>query len=126
MRIQIFTSALLILGIGLAGFSLLPKADAMGVLDGTLRLGGGILICGFFTIRMLWHGIIGAGILALLGTSRGIINLPGLFKFLTGDRTHGPLPLMELLVTVTCLTLMLSVVRALLRERTRRMLEAEE
>ncbi|MES2922138.1 MAG: hypothetical protein V4819_11360 [Verrucomicrobiota bacterium] len=126
MRIYIFFSGLVIVAMGIAAMFLLEKLDAQGFLFGALKLGGGILICGIFSITMKWHGIIGAGILALLGTAFGLGNVPGLARFVAGDRTHGALPLLELGVTLICLLLLLKIIRALSRERVRRMLESEE
>ncbi len=126
MRFYIFTSGLAILASGLASLSLLDKPLAVGFLQGALTLGGGILICGIFAIRMQWHGIIGAGVLALLGAARGLGNVPGLAKFLNGDRSRETAPLLEAGVTVICLLLLLKVIRALSQERVRRMLESAE
>ncbi len=126
MRFYIFLSGLAIVAMGGAAMSILEKTDAQGFLYGALQLGGGILICGFFSLKMQWHGIIGAGVLALLGTARGMGNLPGLAKFLTGDRSQGSLPLLELGATLICILLLLRVIRTLHRERVRRMLEQAE
>ena len=105
---------------------MLEKKDGLGFLVGAIQLGGGVIICGLFSIRMKWHGIIGAGILSLLGAARGLGNIPGLFKFLMGEQRHGPLPLLELAVTVICMLLFFRIIRALYQERLRRMLVAEE
>lgn len=126
MRFQIFLSGLAILAMGVAAMSVLEKTDAPGFLTGAMQLGGGIVICGLFSLKMRWHGIIGAGILALLGTARGLGNVPGLVKFATGDRPHGTTPLLETGVTLICLLLLVKIIRALHLERVRRMLEAEE
>ncbi len=126
MRFFIFLCGALIVAMGVAATFILGKTDAQGFLYGAMQLGGGLLICAAFTIRMPWHGIIGAGIIALLGTGRGLVNVPRLFKFLTGDRAHGTTPLLEQGVTVICFLLLLRVLRELQRERVRRMLEQGE
>ena len=90
MRISIFLSGAAILAMGGIAMGVLAKADAVGFLTGAMQLGGGIVICGLFSLKMHWHGVIGAGILALLGAARGLGNVPGLAKFAAGDRTHGP------------------------------------
>jgi hypothetical protein len=126
MRVYLFTSGLTILGLGAASLSLLERMQAVGFLQGALTLGGGILICGLFSIKMLWHGIIGAGILALLGAARGMANLPDLAKFLAGERPRGTAPILEFGVTLICAMLLIRVIRTLTRERARRLLEAEE
>lgn len=126
MRIYLFFSGLAILAMGIAAMSILAKPDSIGFLQGALTLGGGIVICGMFSLKMQWHGIIGAGVLALLGAARGLANVPGLAKFLTGERPRGATPLLEMGVTLICLLLLFKVLQALSRERVRRMLEAEE
>ncbi len=126
MRIYIFISGLAIVAMGIAAMLILAKPDAVGFLQGALTLGGGIVICGIFSVKMHWHGTIGAGVLALLGAARGLGNLPGLVKFLSGDRPRGSTPLLETGVTLICLLLLLKIIRALSQERLRRMLEAED
>jgi hypothetical protein len=126
MRIYIFLCGLTILGMGVEALSVLEKAPALAFLQGALTLGGGIVICGIFSIKMQWHGIIGAGALALLGAARGLGNLPDLAKFMAGERPRGSAPLLETGVTLICLLLLVRVIQALSRERLRRMLETEE
>ena len=126
MRFYIFVCGLAILGTGVAALSVLDQSQAPGFLQGALTLGGGIVICGIFSIKMQWHGIIGAGVLALLGAARGLGNLPDLAKFMAGERPRGSTPLLETGVTMICLLLLVKVIRALARERLRRMLETEE
>ncbi|MEX1048995.1 MAG: hypothetical protein WED15_05680 [Akkermansiaceae bacterium] len=119
-------SGLTIMALGVAATFILEREAALGFLNQALTWGGAIVICGIFSIKMKWHGIIGAGILALLGASRGVLNLPDFFRLMQGDRARGTAPLLELGVTLISLLLLLRVLRALRRERTRRMLETEE
>ncbi|MEP2776324.1 MAG: hypothetical protein ABJQ29_05445 [Luteolibacter sp.] len=121
-RISIFIAAVAIIATGFVGLSLLDKAPATGFLSGALTLGGGFIICGLFTLSMPWHGIAGAGVLALLGLGRGILNLPDLFAYFTGTNERGNAPLLELAVTFICAILLARMLRALSIERTRRML----
>lgn len=125
MRVQMFCSGTMMLILGWVAMQLLGRNEALAFLQGTLTLGGGIIICGLFSLKMKWHGIIGAGVLALLGAARGLANIPDFVKFLAGERERGPAPAMELGVTVICLVLLLRVLAALQQERTRRMLEEE-
>lgn len=125
MRFQIFFSGAMILILGVMGMQLLAKNDALAFLQGALTLGGGMIICGLFSLKMQWHGIIGAGVLALLGAARGMSNVPDFVKLLGGDHARGPAPALELGVTLICSVLLLRVFRALQRERVRRMLEEE-
>lgn len=120
IRAHIFISAAIIIAIGFLGMGQLEKDPAMAFLLGSMTLGGGFLICGLFSIKMLWHGIIGAGVLALLGAGRGIMNLPGLAKFLSGERTRGIAPLLELIVLIVCALLLAKVYRTWTAERTKK------
>jgi len=126
MRIQIFTNGALMLALGFYGMTLLDRMEALALLQGTLLLGGGIIICGLFSLKMKWHGIVGAGVIALLGAARGIVNLPDFVRLLTGDRSVGPSPAIEFGFTAACLVLLLRVLQTLQRERVRRMLDQEE
>jgi len=126
MRFYIFLSGATILAMGAAAMQVLDRSQSLGFLQGALTLGGGIVICGIFSIKMPWHGIIGAGILALLGAARGLGNVPDLVKFVTGERPRGSAPLLETGVTLISLLLMMKIIRALSQERLRRMLEPEE
>jgi hypothetical protein len=125
MRIMIFLSGALIIGFGALSFRMLERDEAFGFLHGALTLGGAIIISGLFSLRMQWHGYIAAGILALLGAARGFGNLPDLASFWVGERERGVAPLLELGVTLICLSLLLRVIRSLAQERLRRMLEDE-
>lgn len=125
MRIHVFASGAAILALGWVAMRILGPPESWAFLQGAITLGGGIIICGLFSLKMQWHGLIGAGILALLGTARGCGNLPDLVKLAGGDHHRGPAPAMELGVTLICLLLLMRVLRALQRERTRRMLEQE-
>ncbi|MGL5019600.1 MAG: hypothetical protein ACRDBP_15805 [Luteolibacter sp.] len=126
MRFSIFLSGVTILAMGGISLGVLAKPDAVGFLTGAMQLGGGIVICGLFSLKMQWHGVIGAGVLALLGAARGLANVPGLAKFVAGDRTQGTTPVLEFGVTVICLLLFGKIIRALFQERVRRMLERGE
>ena len=126
MRFNIFLNGGTILAMGAASVYLLDRSESLGFLQGAFTLGGGIVICGIFSIKMQWHGIIGAGILALLGAARGMGNLAGLAKFVSGDRSRGAAPVLEFGVTLICALLLLKIIRALSQERVRRMLETED
>lgn len=125
VRLQIFFSGLVVIGLGLLSMQVLDRGEALGFLHGTLTLGGALLICGLFSLKSRWHGIIGAGILALLGAGRGLGNFPHLMDALSGKSDRRAAPLIELGVTLVCLVLLMRVLAALHRERVRRMLERE-
>jgi hypothetical protein len=125
MRTWIFLGGGCIIGIGVAAMRLLERDVALGLLHGTLTLGGALVISGLFSLRMRWHGIIAAAVISLLGAARGFANLPDLAKFWVGERERGVAPLLELAVTLICLSLLLHAMRNLARERLRRMLEEE-
>lgn len=126
MRLHVFVSGAAIVALGFSATKVLEKAAGFGFLQGALTLGGGMIICGLFSLKSRWHGIIGAGIMALLGLGRGLGNLPDVLKLAQGSRERGAAPVMELGVTVICLFLLLRVIRALQQERTRRLMEQEE
>ena len=126
MRIFVFVCGVTIVAMGVATTQLLSHDLSLGFFQGALTLGGGIIISGLFSLKMPWHGLIGAGVLALLGAARGLGNIPGIVKFAMGDRARGSLPVFEFGVTVICLMLLMRIIRALQRERLRRMLESEE
>ncbi len=126
MRFQVFFSGAMIVALGVSALRLLQSADALAFLQGGLTLGGGIIICGLFSLKSKWHGLIGAGVLALLGFARGLGNIPDFFKLAEGERQRGVAPVLELGVTLICLLLLVRVLAALKQERTRRMLEESE
>jgi hypothetical protein len=123
IRAYIFIIGFAIIGIGVLGLSRIDKDAAMGLMIGSLTLGGGLIICGIFSIKMLWHGVIGAGVIALLSFGRGLFNLTDAAKFIIGERDRGNLPLFELAVTILSALLLTRILAAWKRERMRIMLE---
>ncbi len=121
IRYSIFFAAAGITGLGFLGTSQLEKVSATAFLLGALTLGGAFLICGLFSLKMKWHGIIGAGVLALLGFGRGILNLPDLAKYVQGIRERGNAPVLEFAVTVICGFLLLRIYQTWSSERARRL-----
>ena len=119
MRIAILSSGLLLSALGLLALRILPKDDAIAFFQGALTLGGGWLICFGFSFRMHWHGIIGAGVLALLGLAKGFGNLPDLMP----PSSPGAKAWMELCVTVVSALLLGRVIALLMNERSRRLRE---
>ena len=126
MRLHIFLSGFLIIAAGAVATQLLPKMLAFAFVRGALTLGGAFLICGLFTLRMHWHGVIGAGIVALLGAAKGILNLKDFPAYFSGDRSRGMAPLLEIAITATCVVMLVRVLRILSAERTRIMLESDK
>jgi hypothetical protein len=125
VRFAIFLAAAVVIGLGFIGVRVLEKDPGMAFLLGSLTLGGGILISGLFSLKMPWHGIIAAGILALLGFGRGILNAPGFAEYLGGSRERGIAPVLEAAVAAICMFLLLAVHRTWSRERLRRVIEGE-
>lgn len=123
IRVYIFLIGVAIIAIGILGLSRIDKDAAMPLLVGCLTLGGGFIICGLFSIKMLWHGVIGAGALALISFARGLFNLPDAIKYIVGERPRGNEPLFELAVTLLSALLLTRVLAAWNNERRRRMLE---
>lgn len=125
MRTQIFITGSLIIAAAISGLFFLPKMPGFEFLRGGLTLGGALLICGFFTIRMYWHGIIGAGIVSLIGAGKGLMGLKAVQDWFLGNQSRGIAPLIELGITLLCMVLLVRVISVLQAERTRRMLESE-
>jgi Na+/proline symporter len=115
VRLTILITGLIILALGFWATSLLPKREAMAYLQGTLTLGGGLLICAAFTLRMHWHGIIGAGVLALLGMVRGLGNIPKFFP----PQSPNANAYLELAITSLSAALFARVIHTLLQEKSR-------
>lgn len=131
MRFLLFLCGISIIALGLAGPRVLDEKESMGFLQGALTLGGGIVISGLFSTRWFWHGVLGGGVMALLGFSRGLANLPSLPGFLRERFVEkivdtDPMPLLECSVTLICLLLLVAVVKTLLAERRRKSIEALE
>jgi hypothetical protein len=126
MRTHIFLSGFLVLAAGLISTRLLGKMESFEFVRGAFTLGGAFLICGLFTLRMQWHGVIGAGVVALLGAAKGVLNLKDFPAYFMGDHSRGLAPLLEIAITLICVVLLVRVVRLLQSERTRIMLAEGE
>lgn len=126
MRFHIFLSGAAVMALGLSALRALDRHEGLAFLTGALTLGGGMVICGLFSLKSRWHGVIGCGVLALLGAARGLPNLAALPKFWLGDRERGAAPLLESAVALICILLLVAVVRALYAERARRTLASFE
>lgn len=125
MRHASLILGIIIIACGIAGKMMLPgRNESFSFLQGGLSLGGAFLICYFFSRSNYWHGTIGGGVVALLGFCRSIVNLPDWFTWLRhASPKPAATPLIELLVAVLCLWHLIRVIRLLMAERTRRLLE---
>jgi hypothetical protein len=119
LRVFIFLAAAAIIGLGFYSTSVMEKNAGLAFLLGSFTLGGSLLISGLFSLKMPWHGIIGAGVIALLGLGRGVLNFPDFAKYLTGERERGVAPALELCVTLVCAMLLIRVIRTLAAEKAR-------
>lgn len=119
----IITVGILVAAAGVHALRTLGDGDRFAMFNGCLTLGGAFCIAGLFSMKMPAHGVIGAGVVALLGAARGFANFPGLAAYLIGDRPRAHAPVIEAVVTVLCLVVFIHAMRWLLRERIRRMLE---
>jgi hypothetical protein len=117
MRLPIFLSGLAIPALGCVAMWTLEKPASYGFLTGSLTIGGGLMICGLFSLRNRLHGIIGAGVIALLGVSRGVINLAAMPQLLLGGSAGGQAPVLESAVALICCLLLGLVIRCLLAEK---------
>lgn len=109
MRLLIFIAGALICGLGVLASK---HPDDPAVLQGGLTLGGVFIICGLFSIRSLWHGIAGAGMVAFLGLMRTVPALWSKDHANTVARFEGP-------VAGICLIVFIAAIRALMAERQR-------
>jgi membrane protein implicated in regulation of membrane protease activity len=115
MRILIFASGILMTALGFVGMSALGDP---GLFQGALTLGGGWIICGLFSLSSRWHGILGAGILALLGAARCAPALPRIGQ--------GGAETLQAVAFVVCTVVLVAVIRAARAERARQSREALE
>ena len=113
MRILIFTAGAVI---ALLGFLSFKKPEDFPLLQGGLTLGGGLIICGLFSIRSKWHGIGGAAILAFLGFVR---TIPAAWTTTEDTASRS----FELIVAGLCLVVFFSALRSLKAERQRLSIE---
>ena len=119
MRLLIFTAGILTTSLGFVAEQVLKDLQ---LLQGAMTLGGGLIICGFFSghPNWKWHGIVGAGVLALLGAAR---CAPAIFKL--GQPQPSP-ELFQVIALIICLAVLIPIVRCLLAERARRQIEELE
>jgi hypothetical protein len=110
MRVLIFIAGVAICALG---FAFYKKPEDFPLLQGGLTLGGGLVICGLFSLRSKWHGIAGAGILGFLGIMRAVP------AFWSGFKEGVPSARFEVIAGTFCLVVFIAAVRTLLKERTR-------
>jgi hypothetical protein len=109
MRVLIFIAGAAVCLLGILA-SKQPSDPA--ALQGGLTLGGVFIICGLFSIRSKWHGIVGAGMVAFLGLMRA---LPALWS----QREGGSVMRFEAPVAAICGIVLITALRTLLAERRR-------
>lgn len=126
MRFQIFLAGFAVLALAYAGSEVLFGDERLGFIIDALKLGGALLICGLFSLRMPLHGMLGAGVVALIGAAFGAQNLAVVPGFWFGKRPADPVALLSSAAALICLLLVLSVVRFLIAAKRRRQLDAEE
>jgi hypothetical protein len=115
MRLLILIAGLLTVALGFAAEAHLEDPT---LFQGALTLGGGWIICALFSYHAAVHGIVGAGVLALLAAARCLPALPALFDGGSpGARYQGA-------VLAIALVVLVKVVRHLLAERARRQIAA--
>ena len=124
-QLSITAVGLVVVALGVIALNTLEGDERFAMLNGCLTLGGACCIAGMFSFKMPAHGIIGAGVVALLGASHGLANLPDPARFLIGERPRAHAPLIEVAITILCLIVLIQSVRWLMQERIRRMLEDE-
>ena len=110
MRVLIFIGGL---AVCLLGFLFFKSPGDFPILQGGLTLGGGLVICGLFSLRSKWHGIAGAGVLSFLGIMRAV---PALWS---GFREGVLSARFEVTAGAICLIVFIAALRTLIAERAR-------
>jgi hypothetical protein len=128
MRAYLLLQGLLIIGVGFAGKMMHSgRNEGFSFLQGGLTLGGALLICGLFAIKNPWHGMIGGGVVALIGFCRTMVNVPTWADWLSQPSPRSAAtPLLEMVVALITASISIMVLRKLLAEKTRRMLEEDD
>lgn len=121
MRMLIGGCGFLILLLGVLSHWFVEKMEFLGFLNGALTVGGSLLICAGFMRAWHWHGMLGAGVVALLCAARGLGNVPHLLPM--GGKGPSNLAYFEFLVTLLTSLVVIFLVRALLAEKRRRSIE---
>ena len=125
MRFQIFLAAAAVSALGLAGREALhDPAERLGFGIDVLKLGGALLICGLFALKMSRHGIIGAGVVALLGVSLSGRYLAVVPRYWLGERRVEPVAMLSSAAALIWPLLLLAVARYLIADKRRRALAA--
>ena len=114
MRALIFIAGFLLAGLGFLAFQ---QTKDPSTLQGGLTLGGGLVICGIFSIKSKWHGFVGAAVLAFLGAMRTVPSLASLAGGADADTAF------KASAGVICLIVFIVIMRALLAERRRKSIE---
>jgi len=124
MRLTLIIAGLACAGLGLLGASGLEAQAALGYATTGFTLGGALLICGLFSLKNFWHGIIGGGVVALIGAVHNATAVVDLFRGLaTGAGLQLP-DACQASISILCFAMLAAVIRALLRERMKRQLES--
>lgn len=122
--IQFFFYGVIIIALGFLAKNQLERMEGFAFLKGALTLGGALIICGLFSFKNHWHGILGGGVVALLGFCRSALQLPELAESLSSIGGKSPaVPLIEGAVCAMCAIIVINTIRVLYKEKTRKMLE---
>ena len=108
MRPLIFIAGIITLALGFISHAQLEDPT---LLQGSLTLGGGWIICGLFSIYSKLHGFIGAAVLALLAGGRSLIEIP---------KHDAPETFYLGAVLIITAVVLVKITRFLLAERTKR------
>jgi hypothetical protein len=125
MRVVLIIVALVCAGLGLLGASGLDGPAALGYATTALTLAGALLICGLFSIKNFWHGIIGGGVVALIGAVHNARAILDALRGLASGQENVLPEACRASISVLCFALLAAVIKALLRERARRQLQAD-
>ncbi len=124
MRVLLLVSGLAMIGIGVASLMVIEeKAMALSFFKGAVTLGGAWLICVIYMRQSHWHGVIGGGIVALLAACRSSWNFPSWLQWIAKQCPMPATPVLEFFTAVVSSAIVVTCVRVLFAEKTRRLVE---
>jgi hypothetical protein len=119
----IFCIGIMIILIGFLGQSIQSGIPGFAFLNGGLSLGGGLIICWIFSIKHQWLGLMGAGVVSLLGFCKSITNFRDFLLWLSAPFPKpAAISLLQMSVALMTFVTLIFCIRALIHERTRRMI----
>ena len=125
MRLCLLAAILLLAVLCSMALSWQEKKAGLPLLLGGLSLGGAWLICLVFSLRDYWHGVIGAGAVALLTFTRALPQLRQLGDWLNSPPPRAaPVALIEVAIAGLAAIVFVIAAKAVMDERERRLIDS--